>query len=167
MFRNTKISKKLSLLIIQTGLLGVGIASVAMETIAEKGLEEAAERRLVAIAESREVALGGFLSSLVEDLHAVSSNPCTLRALNAFIAGWDAVEGDKRDVLQKRYIIDNPHPTGEKDKLLTIDGDTSAYGQAHTESHPWFHNFLKGRGYYDIFLFDMKGTLVCTVFKEL
>ena len=58
-----------------------------------------------------------------------------------------------------------PTPVGEKDNLDKAD-DGSDYSSFHRQYHPWFRQFQRERGYYDIFLFDKDGNLVYTVFKE-
>jgi len=66
----------------------------------------------------------------------------------------------------KRIRTENPHPTGQKENLDAADDD-STYSDVHALYHPWFRQFLRERGYYDIFLFDLDGNLIYTVFKEL
>ena len=39
--------------------------------------------------------------------------------------------------------------------------------QVHAEHHPTFRALLREKGYYDIFLFDLDGNLIYSVFKEL
>ncbi|CAN0464177.1 unnamed protein product, partial [Discosporangium mesarthrocarpum] len=68
--------------------------------------------------------------------------------------------------LQRQYITENPNPTGQKEKL-DFAPDGSLYSAVHRKHHPFFRKFLQERGYYDIFLFDTRGDLVYTVFKEL
>jgi methyl-accepting chemotaxis protein len=120
---------------------------------------------LAAVIESRGSALQRYLASIKQDLAFQSTNPAVFNALAAFRAGWQQLPGDKTTVLQKLYINDNPHPTGQKENLdFATDG--SAYSRAHAEYHPFFRKFLRERGYYDVFLFDTAGNLVYSVFKE-
>ncbi len=70
---------------------------------------------------------------------------------------------------QYTYISANPHQTGGKDLLESPD-DGTLYAEAHQKYHPYFRNFLKEFGYYDIFLIDPKegeGRVVYSVFKEI
>ncbi|MEP1442873.1 MAG: methyl-accepting chemotaxis protein, partial [Hyphomicrobiales bacterium] len=60
----------------------------------------------------------------------------------------------------------NPHPAGKK-HLLEAASTGSHYDKVHKVYHPWFTGLMTSRGYYDIFLFDMQGNLVYSVFKEL
>jgi methyl-accepting chemotaxis protein len=69
--------------------------------------------------------------------------------------------------LQYRYILTNPNPLGEKDKL-DKSPDVSTYSRLHTLYHPAFRELQQRFGYYDIFLIDAdSGEVVYTVFKEL
>lgn len=74
--------------------------------------------------------------------------------------------GDRKAALQKAYIEDNPHPTGKKEQLDAAD-DGTFYNVTQRKYHPWFRQFLRARGYYDIFLFNLDGNLTYYVFKEL
>jgi hypothetical protein len=68
--------------------------------------------------------------------------------------------------LQTAYIVDNPYPVGEKDYLPSASG-LNPYGRAHKKYHPFFKDFVKEFGFYDLFLIDLQGTIVYTVFKEV
>ncbi len=69
-------------------------------------------------------------------------------------------------IYQTKYIADNQHPLGSKDKLLSAG--TSAYDKIHQRYHPIFQNYLQQFGYYDIFIVDANtGHVVYSVFKEL
>ncbi len=97
----------------------------------------------------------------------VASNPFTLEALKAFEDGWDNLgyKGNQTKILQRLYITDNKPKDGKKEKLDDAN-DGSEYSQAHAKYHPWFRSFLYARDYYDIFMFDLNGNLVYSVFKE-
>ncbi|TKW60844.1 MAG: methyl-accepting chemotaxis protein [Blastochloris viridis] len=68
--------------------------------------------------------------------------------------------------MQTLYIIDNPNPIGQKEKMDKAHDD-SAYSQAHSRYLPYFREYLQEFGFYDIFLIDTKGNVVFTVFKEI
>ncbi|MEJ2692268.1 MAG: methyl-accepting chemotaxis protein, partial [Candidatus Thiodiazotropha sp.] len=75
--------------------------------------------------------------------------------------------GDTGLAFQKRYIVDNPNPLGNKDKLINND-DGSAYSRTHALYHSAFRELQQRFGYYDIFLIDAEtGDVVYSVFKEL
>ncbi len=67
---------------------------------------------------------------------------------------------------QYNYISNNSHPLGSK-HLLDNPGDQTAYSQLHQTLHPVVRNYLETFGYYDIFLVDLNGVIVYSVFKEL
>jgi class 3 adenylate cyclase len=67
--------------------------------------------------------------------------------------------------LQYYYIAANPNPVGKK-QLLSNPKDGSEYSQVHNRYHPIFRNIIQKFGYYDMFLIDLQGTIVYTVFKE-
>jgi len=68
-------------------------------------------------------------------------------------------------ILQAMYIADNPNDVGSK---LNLDRSLveCEYNKLHAIYHPKIRHFLNSFGYYDIFLFDLKGNLVYSVFKE-
>jgi len=67
--------------------------------------------------------------------------------------------------LQETYVVDNPNKVGEKDNFLGASDDL--YGRTHRKYHPFFRNFIKEFGYYDLFLVNSQGVIVYTVFKEV
>lgn len=164
-FRDIKISRKLPAAIILVALINGAVLAAVLANMSSARLEEAADERLSAVVKSRQVTLSQYLESLVQDLNSVSSNPFTVEALQNFQIAWLTLGDDQRGKLQKLYITDNPHPVGEKEMLDAAE-DESDYSKAHARFHPWFRTFLKQRGYYDIFLFDLQGNLLYTVFKE-
>lgn len=69
--------------------------------------------------------------------------------------------------LQMRYIVNNPHPIGEKQNLhQSTSGDR--YDIAHTQYHNYFNQLASLFEFHDIFLVDNDtGTVIYSVFKEL
>ena len=69
--------------------------------------------------------------------------------------------------LQSEYIVSNPNPLGQKERLLRAEG-ASNYNQAHAQYHPSFERAQKLGEFYDIFLIDTESdNIIYTVFKEL
>ncbi|MBD8526984.1 methyl-accepting chemotaxis protein [Pseudomarimonas arenosa] len=68
--------------------------------------------------------------------------------------------------LQRYFIAENPAPLGEKDSLDALPFE-SAYSSTHAQIHPVLRSHLKRNGYYDIFIVDLQGNVVYTVFKEI
>jgi len=161
-----RISQKLPLIIVGSTLaLAISLGYASFRT-ASKDAVSSANQRLTAVLEDRKAALDFYLSSIEQDMRSVSTSPFTHDALLAFRDAWDVMGGDQKATLQSAYITDNPHPTGQKESLDRAEADTS-YNTTHARYHPWFRTFLREREYYDIFLFDLSGNLIYTVFKEL
>lgn len=68
--------------------------------------------------------------------------------------------------LQQLYIVNNPHPVGEKEKLDAAP-DGSAYSQAHAKFHPDLRDFVKDFEFYDLFIVNAEGIVVYSNFKEI
>ncbi len=143
--------------------LAVGLTSFFL---AQSNLEKVESEKLLALAAAKSRSLQNYLGSIEEDLRIQSGNPLIAQMIVEFSEAWGELESGQSEKLQKLYIADNPHPTGEKEKLdLAPDG--SRYSKTHGKYHPWMRDMLQARDYYDIFLFDNAGNLVYTVFKEL
>ncbi|MBL4757076.1 MAG: HAMP domain-containing protein [Rhizobiales bacterium] len=124
------------------------------------------EDKFHAIVQARGEALSAYLASIEQDLLSMAANVATRDALSGFTRSFEQMGPSAATDLQQLYIADNPNPTGEKENLDAAE-DGSFYSRIHAQYHPSFRTFLRARGYYDIFLLDMEGNLVYTVFKEL
>ncbi|WP_150137520.1 methyl-accepting chemotaxis protein [Candidatus Enterovibrio escicola] len=69
-------------------------------------------------------------------------------------------------LLQQTYIGNNPNSLGNK-YIMDKGSDGTTYSEVHEVYHPNYRTFLESFGYYDIFLVDLKGNVVYSVFKEL
>ena len=164
--KNTHISVKLPVTIVLLTLVATAVTGFIASYSATDALHEEAANKLTALGQSRKLAISRYLASINEDIQTLSENEIVYSALDAFAAAKKNVSGDLTETLQRLYITDNEHPTGEKHKLdYATDG--SDYSAAHKRFHPWFRKFLLARGYYDIFLIDPAGDVIYTVFKEL
>ncbi len=154
-----------ALIAVSAILLAVGIAAFGINA-ATRNAQDAADDKLRALLDNRSQVLTHYLLSIEQDARTVASSPLTRAALGEFSAAWAELGGDQQQVLQDAYITGNPNVLGEKENLDAA-GTGSIYDAVHGKYHPWFRTLLKERGYYDIFLFDLNGNLVYTVFKEL
>jgi class 3 adenylate cyclase len=68
--------------------------------------------------------------------------------------------------IQYHYIANNPYPIGEKHKLADAK-DGSEYSRYKARYTANFHNIVDRFGYYDMFLIDMQGNIVYTLFNEV
>jgi len=161
-----RISQKLPLLILTASLvLGLSLGFLGYFQ-GSTAVNEEVEKKLQVVLQGRQMALSNYLQSIKEDLHVTAANPEVVKAVKDFTSAWAELGGNQKDKLQKSYITDNQFPTGEKEKL-DYASDGSAYSDHHKSYHPWFREALNTREYYDIFLFDLQGNLIYSVFKEL
>ncbi|GEM_PF-888038 len=69
-------------------------------------------------------------------------------------------------VLQDQYLIRNPYPEGQLDRLDSVE-DGSEYSKVHAKYHPPLRRIVELFGYHDLFLIDREsGRIVYTARKE-
>jgi len=64
------------------------------------------------------------------------------------------------------FISKNEEQLGEKNKMIYNGQYDSSYMRAHKSHHNTFNTFLKSFDLYDVFMVDLKGNLIYSVFKE-
>jgi len=160
------IAKKIPAVIVGSALVLAIAMGVSDYMNASSELKTSVSEGLVGQQEARSTALTDYLGSIREDLGFTATNPTVQAAVQDFTNGWNRLGDSQTETLQRLYIDENPHPTGSKENL-DMAPDGSHYSQLHGQYHPWFREFLRARGYYDIFLFDTNGNLVYSVYKEL
>jgi methyl-accepting chemotaxis protein len=166
MWMRLRLTTKIPLAIIGFSMLvGVGVGLASYWTSAAQ-VSALASEKLSTIASDRRAQLVSYLSTIEQDLKITAANPETRQAVKSFSSAFEQLGQPATELLQARYIHENPYPLGEKLKLDAAPSGTR-YDATHKQMHPWFRQLLQERGYYDVFLFDPKGNLVYTVFKEL
>ncbi|MEQ9124445.1 MAG: cache domain-containing protein, partial [Alphaproteobacteria bacterium] len=140
----------------------IGVTSTIVVEDALVGHETA---QLQATAHSRAAEVDAYLESIGQDMRILANDPQVARAIASLSNAFSGYGDKARQELQRQYIVENPHPVGEKDKLDAAQ-EQSFYNDFHASFHPVFRNFLRERAYYDIFLINPKGDVVYTVFKE-
>ena len=108
-----------------------------------------------------------YFETIDAHLSTLANNTEVIEAIHEFDTAWDEIgqEFEPTEYLQRNYITDNPNPTGSKHELF-IAPDGSHYSDLHQKFHPFFYNTQQKFNYYDIFLFNRRGDLLYTVFKE-
>ncbi|MCP4182038.1 MAG: HAMP domain-containing protein [Hyphomicrobiales bacterium] len=166
MLNSLSIAKKIPAIIIAIAIIAVSTTGIFSYFKAESAIELEVANKLDAVLHDRKLALGNWLDAIEGDLNVQAENPTIQEALKAFVGAWNVVKGNPQETLQRIYITENPNPLGQKENL-DAGQDGSNYSYYHLRYHPYLRSFLRNRGYYDIFLFDTKGNLVYSVFKEL
>jgi len=159
-----RLSTKLPSVIVGLSILAVCIAGFISFTRSEEALEIAAFDKLEAVQKGRIAELQSFLKSIEDDLQAISTNDMTIKGLTNFQRAFYSFETPEvaAQELHELYVVKNP----ETDKSKYMDaGDGSNYSKTHKHYHPWFKNFLDGRGYADILLLNDEGSVIYSVQK--
>jgi methyl-accepting chemotaxis protein len=150
---------------VPTVLIALAISGFAYVQ-ARNALLERSEAGFAFLMEQKENALQGWLAGIQQDVLILSDQQGTVDAIAEFGAAWDALGATAGTRLQATYITENPNPTGKKDELLD-PRDGTAYARVHAKYHSGYQSLQRKRGYYDLFLFDLQGNLIYSVFKEL
>ncbi|WP_120498170.1 methyl-accepting chemotaxis protein [Kiloniella sp. EL199] len=174
-----KISRKLPILFVIVSAISVVSIGIFSVNNASSSLVYMEEKTLVALGEARKSALQNYLSSIEEDITVSAANGYVQDAMSSFTAGFQDEKHRHSDPLKSLhgiYINDptaeatnakgNPEKIGEKHLYDGPDIEGS-YHSDHRQLHPWFRQMLEARGYYDVFLVDVDGNVVYSVFKEL
>ncbi len=162
-----KSSIKTPIIMVLIAALNVAVVSYIAVSQSEDMAAIMTEEKTAAVEDGVREHLMTYLTSIGEDLVINADSDYVRQALRSFRVGWEDLKAqDKTTYLHKEYIEDNPNPLGEK-HLMDFAPDGSLYSTIHSKFHPWFRKLLNEREYYDIFIFDERGNLLYTVFKEL
>lgn len=163
--KNMKLKYKLPILFVLAAIVAATSAGYLGYAEVSNQVNHAVKDRFTSVLSGQKKLLNTFFANVEQDIVIKSSARETLKALYDFDDAWQTIDGDVKKKLQKAYILDNPYPTGQKEKFERAFGST-AYHEAHQKHHYHFREFLKIRGYYDIFIFNMDGDLIYSVYKE-
>ena len=160
-----RLAQKLPLiLVLSAGLVsgGVGLASYL---IASDTVTALTQERLVNAADERAAEIRSYLETIEDDLLSHAGEQAAV-AIRDFGINWGQIkEGAPADLLRDAYVTNNPFPAGERIQLDAAEGKFN-YNFTHGKIHPGYRMLIEQRGYYDIFLFDLKGTLLYSAYKE-
>ncbi|MDJ0950148.1 MAG: cache domain-containing protein [Alphaproteobacteria bacterium] len=145
--------------------ISFGVAAI----IAFRNLEENARQRLQIVLETtlqaRATELRNYSQDVDNDLRIVGTTSSVQQAVKDFSRAFSALGADPAAEARRAYIAENPHEEGSRDSLVKAD-DGSEYSELHAFYHSWFRSLVDARDYYDLFLVDLDGNIVYTVFKE-
>ncbi|MCC3860558.1 methyl-accepting chemotaxis protein [Pseudemcibacter aquimaris] len=157
--KNASLAIKIPVSAIIIVLITALIVTVTSYNSAKNEVNAQAESKLVAVLDGRTSELRSYLSAIQEDLLLVSSNLNTISAVQDFSSTWMELGMGASSTVRDLYL------TSQLSDLYDA-GDDSTYTAAHVKYHPWFHELQQNRGYYDVFLFNINGDLIYSVFKE-
>lgn len=145
-------------------VLNFTLVSIAAFQMQSALLEEAKNKLdLSRVAKAFEVR--DYFHAIDNNLLITASNPNTVAALTDLKDAWLDLGENPTQSLQDAYITNSQFPTGQKHKLNSAE-DGTYYSSVHSVFHPWFRSLQQVDEYYDVFLFDLEGNLVYSVFKE-
>lgn len=165
-WKRLKLKYKFPIIIGGSSIFLMTIVSVLSFLEARAALTSRQDIAFAQLLYDKEKLLENWLEAMEIDLRVLANGAAAQDAIVAFRNGWDGLGDTAEDRLQQLYITDNPHPTGQKERLLQAE-DGSDWSAAHGVFHAGLRTFQQERGYYDLFLFDLEGNMVYSVFKEL
>ena len=134
------------------------ISAIRAFTDAEDGLEEELEFSADELSEMRQVLVKYYDTAFGAEYKQQTTQKINTESL---------IPKDAFGIFsQYNYLAKNPNKLGEKDKLDHA-GDMSIYSQIHEQYHPAFNKFTHQHGYYDLFLVNLEGQVIYSVFKEI
>lgn len=158
------IALKLPVVIVVIAAVATIVSGLMLALPAGDSFEKNLVDGLKVTEEARVLEMNLYLKSIEDELVLLAKSSVVRGALSGFNGSWVQFDNPEAE-LQKAYIDDNPNPEGQK-HLLDQAEDGSFYSEFHGKQHPWFRELMEARGYYDIFLFNAKGDMVYSVFKE-
>ena len=106
-----------------------------------------------------------WLDGIRRDVIALSKSYAVKTAMVEFTQAWSEIGTGAGETLRTLYVTENPNPIGKKDELVAAS-DGSNWSAVHASHHIGLRAHQRAQSYYDLFLFDMDGDLVYSVFKE-
>ncbi len=124
------------------------------------------EQLLETLVVERARAIENWFDSVEKQLQNYAGTATTISAMQGFTTTFPLLMENPMEELQQAYITDNPNPIGAKDKLDRAEA-TIPYNFQHEQFHGFYRAIKDRMGLYDVFLVDMTGNLVYSVYKEL
>ena len=157
------LSTRVILAVISAGLCATVGLVLAVLLVVRDGAASSASRTLGDAAVLRAELLSRYVETLASEVRVIAGLEFVGEAIVKMRPAVAASGG--AEALHRRYIDENPHPTGQKHRLDAAP-DGTPYAALHARHHPPMRRLLEARGYYDVFLADLDGELLYTVFKE-
>ena len=123
------------------------------------------QKKLEILTNERSIAIENWFSGLDKQVEGFGTDPTVISAIQGFNSTFGLLMDDPVQDLHKAYIDENPNGIGEKD-LMDRAPAQIPYNFQHDSFHPYFRTIKNSLGLYDIFLFDMEGDLIYSVYKE-
>lgn len=129
----------------------------------KRNIVDQARQSFEVLTESRGDALLKWMENISADAVALGTDPTVIGAINAFDSSYNLMIDSAG--LQAAYVTNNPNPLGSRD-LYDQAPEAVPYNYQHARFQPFFRQLKNTKGYYDVFLFNLQGDLMYSVFKE-
>ncbi|MDH5751705.1 MAG: methyl-accepting chemotaxis protein [Deltaproteobacteria bacterium] len=164
-----KLGTKLLFLMLGVGFTPAIIVGVVARDQAVGALEKMAFNQLTAIREIKKTQISSYFETINKQIVTKAKDENVIEALKLFNIGFRQLgqmdmQMSKAEA-QRLYIKENPNEAGKKHLLDNAPGE-ALYNEVHTRFHPPLREFLTKFGYYDIFMVNMDGWVVYSVYKE-
>ncbi len=159
-----RLSAKLPLAAAGLAVLSIAATSLASLTVSGSLSSRAAVDKLEALADARRNELRHYLTTIENDLRNLQAQKSVAKALGDLNAAAAGIAERPLDELQRRYLVDNPNPEGERPLYASAGKDE--YDKLHARYHPFFRRFAEERGYRDVLLVNLSGDVVYSLNKK-
>ena len=160
-----RIATKLPLIIVMLCLAVSSTIAVLGYFTFQRTILSEVQKSYQIVTEERRAALQAWFDQIGDDIVELGQNPTVADAITGLGNVYGVMMDDPTAYLQGAYIDSNPHPLGQKDRLDQAP-ESVPYNFRHAAVHPYFRGIKDGRGYYDMFLFNLNGDLIYSVYKE-
>ena len=168
MLKNISIAKKLPLLF--AAMTTISVASVGLMSYIQMSntIEKDAIAKVIAVEESMGHDLDKQFDLIDADLRVLGNYNLTRDALVRLNAGFENLRKEGEDpvrYLQDAYLTNSQYPVGQR-QLADKANDDSYYTKFHAKYHDVFRRFMLEYNYYDVFLVNLEGDIIYSVYKE-
>ncbi|WP_420546860.1 methyl-accepting chemotaxis protein [Curvivirga sp.] len=160
------LGKLLPVIIVGLVLLSTVIVGGVSFVAAQNALSDEAEEKLSALTSARTKMVQDYFFTIEQDLATQISSKGFQKIVRDFTNGWDYMKEKASEDLRRFYITENEFPADQRDQLDKAKEDFSKYSLNHKKHHPWLRDYVKDRGYLDLYIFNKKGDLTYTLYKQ-
>lgn len=114
---------------------------------------------------NKKMMLKQYLDGIDDDLHIITEELHFDDIAREFTDAFNKLPNNPNEYVRTIFRDKNTYSPAEF-MMLDNPNDGTEYSAVHARYNPWFRKIIKEKGYYDLFIFDLKGNLVYTVTKE-
>lgn len=107
---------------------------------------------------------------LIEKLGALENQAASIakietlqQSMTGLKSGWNTItksSGDAKAELQRVFVAENPHPAGEREKLIKPEGPSGFYYSTHETTQTQMAAYLAGTDFLDMLIADQNGNVI-------